>query len=104
LTRDGSLVYTVPLADRLALVSSDGSVTLAPNDGQAATRSTMIPDAIRRHRRDERVDLSEVITRVRELLVAHVEFAEAWQPNLIALWVVGTFLRIQFLRCSAICI
>jgi hypothetical protein len=96
LRRDGSLVYAVPLADQLALVSSDGSVTLAPNDGHAATRSTMTPDAIRRYRRNERVDLSGVITRVRELLVTHVQFAEAWQPDLIALWVVGTFLHSVF--------
>jgi hypothetical protein len=96
LRRDGSLVYAVPLADQLALVSSDGTVTLAPNDGQAATRSTMTADAIRRYRRNERVDLSDVITRVRELLVRHVQFAEAWQPDLIALWGVGTFLHSVF--------
>jgi hypothetical protein len=41
--RDGCLVYAVPLADRLALVSSDGSVTLASNDGLAATRATLSP-------------------------------------------------------------
>lgn len=74
LRRDGSLVYAVPLADQLALVSSNGSVTLAPKDGQAATRSTMTPDSIRRYRRDEHVDLSYVITEVRELLVTHVHF------------------------------
>src|SRR5277367_4388836 len=56
-TRDGSLVYAVPLADQLALVSSDGNVTLTPNDGQAATRSTLTADAMRRYRRNERVDL-----------------------------------------------
>ncbi len=94
--RDGSLVYAVPLADKLALVSSDGSVTLAANDGRAATRSTLSPDAIRRHRRNERVDLSDVITRVRQLLVKHVQFAEEWQADLIALWVVGTFLHSVF--------
>ena len=67
--RDGSLVYVVPLADKLALVSSDGKVSLAPNDGLAATRATLSPDAIRRYRRNERVALSDVIIRVRELLV-----------------------------------
>jgi hypothetical protein len=94
--RDGSLVYVVPLADKLALVSSDGSVTLAPNDGQAATRATLSPDAIRRYRRNERVDLSDVITQVRELLVRHVQFGEEWQPDLISLWVTGTFLYSVF--------
>jgi hypothetical protein len=86
----------VPLTDKLALVSSDGSVTLAPNDGQAATRSSLSPDAIRRYRRNERVDLSDVITRVRQLLAKHVQFAEEWQADLIALWVVGTFLHSVF--------
>jgi hypothetical protein len=95
-TGDGYLVYAVPLADQLALVSSEGNVTLTPNDGRAATRSTLTPDAIRRYRRNEPVDLSDVISRVRELLVAHVQFAEAWQPDLIALWVVGTFLHSVF--------
>ena len=94
--RDGSLVYVVPLADKLALVSSDGSVTLAPNDGQAATRATLSPDAIRRYRRNERIELSDVISQVRELLVRHVQFSEEWQPNLIALWVVGTFVHSLF--------
>lgn len=94
--RDGSLVYTVPLADKLALVSSDRSVTLAPDDGQAATRSTLSPDAIRRYRRDEGVDLLDVITRVRDLLVRHVRFGEEWQPDLISLWVAGTFLHSVF--------
>lgn len=89
--RDGSLVYVVPLADKLALVSSDGKVRLAPNDGLAATRATLSPDAIRRYRRNERVALSDVIIRVRELLVRHVQFGEEWQPDLIAFWVVGTF-------------
>jgi hypothetical protein len=94
--RDGHLVYAVPLADRLALVSSDGSVTLAPNDGLAATRATLSPHAIRRYRRAERVDLADVITRVRELLVRHVQFSETWQPDLIALWVIGTFMHSLF--------
>jgi hypothetical protein len=94
--RDGSLVYVVPLADKLALVSSDGSVTLAPNDGQAATRATLSPDAIRRYRRNERIELCDVISQVRELLVRHVQFSEEWQPNLIALWVVGTFVHSLF--------
>src|ERR1700722_15850615 len=95
-TRDGSLVYVVPLADQLAWVSSDGNVTLTPNDGRAASRSPLTPDAIRRYRRNERVDLCEVISEVRELLTTHVQFAEAWQPDLIALWVVGTFLHSVF--------
>jgi uncharacterized protein DUF3631 len=90
------LVYAVPLADRLALVSSDGSVTLISNDGLAATRATLSPEAIRRYRRDERVDLSDVITRVHELLVRHVRFNETWQADLIALWVTGTFLHSLF--------
>jgi len=94
--RDGSLVYAVPLADKLALVSSDGSVTLAPDDGHAATRATLSPDAIRRYRRNERIDLSDVINQARELLVRHVQFGEEWQPDLISLWVVGTFLHSIF--------
>ena len=94
--RDGCLVYAVPLADRLALVSSDGNVTLASNDGQAATRATLSPQAIRRYRRDERIDLADVITRVRELLVRHVYFGEIWQGDLIALWVTGTFMHSLF--------
>jgi putative DNA primase/helicase len=94
--RDGCLVYAVPLADRLALVSSDGNVTLASNDGQAATRATLSPQAIRRYRSDERVDLCDVITRVRELLVTHIRFSETWQPDLIALWVTGTFMHSLF--------
>jgi hypothetical protein len=94
--RDGCLVYAVPLADRLALVSSDGNVTLASNDGLAATRATLSPQAIRRYRRDEPVDLAEVITQVRELLVKHVRFAETWQVDLIALWVTGTFMHSLF--------
>jgi hypothetical protein len=94
--RDGSLVYVVPLADKLALISSEDSVTLTPDDGRSATRATLSPDAIRRYRRNERVDLSDVITRVRELLLRHVQFGEAWQPNLIAVWVAGTFLHSVF--------
>ena len=94
--RDGCLVYAVPLADRLALVSSDGNVTLASNDGKTVTRATLSPEAIRRYRRDERVDLAEVITRVRELLIRHVRFGESWQPDLIALWVTGTFMHSLF--------
>jgi hypothetical protein len=94
--RDGSLAYLVPLADKLALVSSDGNVMLAPNDGQGATRATLSPEGIRRYRRNERVDLSDVIGRIRELLVRHVRFGEEWQPDLIALWVVGTFLHSIF--------
>jgi hypothetical protein len=94
--RDGCLVYAVPLADRLALVSSDGNVTLASNDGLVATRATLSPQAIRRYRRDERVELADVITRVRELLVKHVRFSETWQPDLIALWVIGTFMHSLF--------
>ena len=94
--RDGCLVYAVPLADRLALVSSDGNVTLASNDGKTVTRATLSPEAIRRYRRDERVDLADVITRVRELLVRHVRFSETWQADLIALWVAGTFMHLLF--------
>jgi hypothetical protein len=94
--RDGCLVYAVPLAGRLALVSSDGNVTLASNDGPVATRATLSPQAIRRYRRDERVDLAEVITRVRELLVTHVQFSETWQADLISLWVTGTFMYSLF--------
>jgi len=94
--RDGCLVYAVPLADRLALVRSDGTVRLGSNDGQAATRATLSPKAIRRYRRDERVDLAEVIIRVRELLVRHVQFSESWQPDLIALWITGTFMHSLF--------
>jgi Protein of unknown function (DUF3631) len=94
--RDGCLVYAVPLAYRLALVSSDGSVTLASNDDLAATRATLSPQAIRRYRRDERVELGEVITRVRELLIRHVQFSETWQADLIALWVTGTFMHSLF--------
>jgi hypothetical protein len=93
---DGCLVYAVPLADRLALVSSDGNVTLASNDGLAATRATLSPQAIRRYRRDERIDLADVITRVREPLVRHVHFGETWQADLIALWVTGTFMHSLF--------
>jgi hypothetical protein len=94
--RDGCLVYAVPLADRLCLVSSDGNVTLASNDGPVATRATLSTEAIRRYRRDERVDLAEVITRVRERLVRHVRFSETWQADLIALWVTGTFMHSLF--------
>ena len=93
---DGSLVYVVPLADTLAIVSSNGRVTLAPNQGQAATRSTLSPEAIRRYRRNERVDLCDVIAQLRELLVKHVQFGEEWQPDLISLWVAGTFLHSVF--------
>jgi hypothetical protein len=96
LRRDGALVYAVPLADQLALVASDGSVRLLEGCANAPTRATFSPEGIRRFRRGQHMNLADVVDQVHRLLVAHVRFAEDWQPALVSLWVVGTYLHVLF--------
>jgi hypothetical protein len=93
---DGKLVYAVPLAEKLVLVASDGVVRLVERKPPFATRPTFSPPAIRRFRDGRRLGLAQVIERVHELLVSHIWFAEGWQPALISIWVVGTFLHQLF--------
>jgi hypothetical protein len=93
---DGVLGYAVPLADKLALVASDGSITLAGGIERAATRTTFSPEGIRRFRLRQHRDLADVLAEVRRLLVAHIRFGDDWQPWLVSLWVMGTFLHVLF--------
>jgi hypothetical protein len=93
---DGALVYAIPLSNQLALLASDGSIALIEDDVNAPTRTTFSPDGIRRYRRPHQIELAEVIDRVYKLLTAHVRFAADWQPMLISLWVVGTYVHALF--------
>jgi hypothetical protein len=92
----GALVYAVPLGDRLALVASDGAIRLRRTDDAGPTRGSFSLDGIRRFRAGDQVNLPDVLDRVKAALVSHISLAEAWQPELIAHWIAGTYLYVLF--------
>ena len=96
LRSDGSLVYVVKLASHLATISSDGAVTLLDPAALGPTRSTFSAEGIHRFRLKSQLRLNDVLEQLHRVLVTHVQFTNDWQPRLVALWIVGTFLHVAF--------
>jgi hypothetical protein len=94
----GVLVFAKQVGSNIALIRSSGQVEFVKPDIDRIipTRSNFTLDGLARFARGENVSLGCAAEELAALLDRHMVFPANWQPKIVALWIVGTYMHMMF--------